>query len=185
MSGDLLGEDRISARSVTVESALTREEVFPVWRWIARQRPSSRFFSLVGILLVALGIPGLVGGLVTGNGSTLNWAALAVILGATYLLIPRWSIRYRWRKNPRLAELRSMTFSDEGVAAKADMMSGTHRWEFFSKVIERNGIYLLQSAYGSPPAYLYVPRRAFRSARDEEIFLQLLAAHIDTPGRAP
>jgi hypothetical protein len=53
-----------------------------------------------------------------------------------------------------------------------------NRWEAYSEVLEKDGVYLLRFARVKTfAAYMFVPKRAFQSRVDEEGFRQLAARH--------
>lgn len=67
--------------------------------------------------------------------------------------------------------------NDVGVHISSEYGTTLLEWDTFSKLVTTRHYYLLPSKTNKN-AFRFLPRRAFTSQRDEELFLQLVSQHI-------
>jgi hypothetical protein len=133
---------------------------------------------VAGVALLALGVA-------IGNGTATVVAGSAAIAWAVLeLVLVRWSFRRGQRRAwAALSEtgLHTMTFSEKGISINTRQTTAINSWDVYSEALEREGIYLLRlGRLKTLPVYLYVPKRAFKSVEEEELFCRLVAEHTKT-----
>jgi len=70
-----------------------------------------------------------------------------------------------------------LTFSDEGITVKTSQIDSKTAWSLYTKVIEGRDMYLL--LYGKETRMMTaVPKRAFTSNDQEQLFRELVTRHV-------
>ena len=72
-----------------------------------------------------------------------------------------------WRRTPLMHAEQVVSVSDAGVTTELSNASSTADWTFWSRVRIVGNAYVLQ---GKQRGYLLIPRRAFGSPADEQLF---------------
>jgi hypothetical protein len=106
---------------------------------------------------------------------TVIWFALAPVEWFDLLSIRPLQILLQFRFNLKYREEYHMEFDDSGLHFKTSTIDSHIAWSFYNRVIERDRIYLL--IWGRM-AYTVIPKRAFRSLEEIEVFRQLISQHI-------
>jgi hypothetical protein len=131
-----------------------------------------------------LDIPAIVlagiGGAFLWRSTTLHWlstlligasCALSLILVAAFLVIPPLA----FRREPKLRNEYSLTFSQEGIHFKTKDIDSQLQWSIYSKALIDAHSYVLYHGTG---AFSVIPKRAFQGADEREAFERLIASHI-------
>jgi hypothetical protein len=156
-----------------VEFQLTEDDVVPGLRRQLIRNGRIRLFFLVGVLLV------LIGGLsiVAINGA---FGAVFAFIGLFYVaLITSLVIvgpRRAWRRNPVLRGPQYIAFSPDGIYARSILAESRAQWPIYAGMIETERCYMLRLA--TRKAYLFVPKRAFKSWTDETVFRHLVGLRM-------
>ncbi len=153
---------------VSVDFALTRSE------FEAAQRQMMVRSLLIGGLSGLMAVI-VIAGLVTGN------AAVAVIGLSWFVLIAvvfAFAPGAAWRRNPVVQGAQQHRFDDGGSDLSFAGRTTRVDWGYFTEVVKGRAAYQLLRGKKSG---LVVPRRAFKSGRDEQIFLELVSRNL--PGR--
>jgi hypothetical protein len=79
-----------------------------------------------------------------------------------------------WRRTPLMHAEQVVSVSDSGVTTELSNASSTADWTFWSRVRIVGNVYVLQ---GNQRGYLLIPRRAFGSPVDEQLFRELSTNH--------
>jgi YcxB-like protein len=110
------------------------------------------------------------------------WIALMPVLmifttyiSAMYLSGPR----HRFRSDPTLKEGFEIEFSDEGISYNAPNITSRMNWDFYSRVVESDTVYVL---IRGKLQITVIPKRAFTSSAQEAHFRSLLQRHIPPAG---
>lgn len=80
-----------------------------------------------------------------------------------------------YRQNPLLQEECVLTVSDEGIFGRTRLRETNLKWEACKKASETKKFYFIW--YGEN-SFSVIPKRAFTSKQDEEVFQSLLKTHI-------
>ena len=97
--------------------------------------------------------------------------ALALILGTVFLLIPPLT----FRRESRLQEEVSLTFSPESVHLKTKDVDSQLQWSTFSMALIDSRSYLL---YSGKSNFALIPKRVFQDTDHQKAFEQLLVQQI-------
>jgi YcxB-like protein len=102
--------------------------------------------------------------------------AVFVSLTTAQLCLPYMIHRKIYRRNPRLFEMRTVTFTDDGLRSEK-ATSGTieAKWSSFEKFKETKNLFL---TYQTKDVIGMVPKRAFSNLDDIEQFRNLLASKL-------
>jgi hypothetical protein len=167
------------AAAVVVEFQLTEDEVVPGLRSQLLRNKRIRLLSVVGVVLALLGVVsafaidifiGVVFGLV---------GVLYVALAATAVVVgPRRS----WRRNPVLRGPQFIAFSPDGIYARSTVAESRYQWRVYAEMIETDRCYMMRLT--TRKAYVFVPKRAFRSPSDEAVFRHLVGLHMRVDSRS-
>jgi hypothetical protein len=156
---------------ITVEFQWTRAEYLAV----VRRGPLARSFRIFVLSACAC----LIGGVLafySGHGGT---GTFFIILGVVYLGMAFWFIysipRRAWNKGVDIREPMRITVSDEGVATKASTSEARVSWLSYPYSREWSDYYFLQRTRRTAPKIL--PKRAFKSPRDESELRSILRSH--------
>jgi hypothetical protein len=104
---------------------------------------------------------------VTGMGSLI----LSAMLVGVFFAAPR----RMFRRNPKLRDEYSLTFSDEGIHFRTAHIDSQLAWTLYTHAIVNANSYLLY--YGESQLSV-IPKRLFQSTEQQLQFEQLLARHI-------
>jgi len=80
-----------------------------------------------------------------------------------------------YRQNPQLFEMRTLTFSDEGLKSEKATGNIESKWSSFKKFKETKNLFL---TYQSKDMVGMVPKRAFSNPEDIAQFRNLLASKL-------
>ncbi len=164
---DMSTGDRGEARHlvVAVDFALTRPEFEAAQRQMMMR--SLLIGGLTGLMMVIV-----IAGLVTGNASAavigLFWF---VLIGLVFAFAPGSS----WRRNPVVRGAQRHSFDDGGADLSFAGRTTRVDWGYFTRMVRGAAAYQLLRGKNSG---LVVPRRAFKSGDDEQIFLELVRRHL-------
>lgn len=158
--------------------------MLPVIRWQARQSPVVRYLLILAVVVAAIGLLLLALGLIVSNGTPLVvGGAVAVAWAIFEAAVLRWSLRRGRRRaleGISNAGPRTMTFSDESVTVATNLTTAVHAWEVYSETLEKDAMYLLRLAAAKTlRMYVYVPKRAFKTAQNEALCRQLVVSHTN------
>jgi hypothetical protein len=161
------------AAAVVVEFQLTEDEVVTGLRSQVLRNGRLRLLFVVGVLLTLLGVLstvtidvlfGVVFGLV---------GVLYVALTSTLVVV---GPRRAWRRNPVLRGPQLIAYSPDGIYARSTVAESRSQWRVYAQMIETDRCYMMRLA--NRKAYVFVPKRAFRSSTDETAFLNLVGMHM-------
>ncbi len=128
---------------------------------------------------ILIGIAGILLGMLGYRFFGHTWnvvVALFVGLTTAQLFMPYIIHRRIYRRNLRLFEMRTVTFSDEGVKSeKATTGSVEAKWSSFEKFKETKNLFL---TYQTKDVVSIVPKRAFSNLDDIGQFRNLLASKL-------
>jgi YcxB-like protein len=95
--------------------------------------------------------------------------ALPLLLAVFYFILPRMLTSTRFDGDYE------MTFSDDGIHFRATAVDSRIGWSLYHRAIVTRDFYLL---YRRTREFTVIPKRAFASAADMQVFDRLLAAHV-------
>lgn len=95
----------------------------------------------------------------------------AIAYSARVWLLGPWLM---WRRTPVMRAEQVVSVSDAGITTELANASSTADWTFWSRVRIVGNDYVLQ---GKQRGYLLIPRRAFGSPLDEQLFRELATNH--------
>jgi hypothetical protein len=98
-------------------------------------------------------------------------ALFALMLVAAFTVIPR----FAFRREPKFRDNYSLTFSPEGIHFRTAHVDSQLRWSLYSRALVDAHSYVL---YHAARRFTVIPKRIFRSAEEQQVFEQLLNAHI-------
>jgi len=156
-----------SGQNDLVEHQLTRDEVVPFFYWQVLHSWKNYVLPLIGLCLLVAGVSVLVTSSVDKVAWTILIALGGVILLIVGILVPLTPKRI-WRRVGRQFEVRRLRISDEGIRRETVDSDSMMRWSMFSETSQRDGLYILRRKGGR--GTLLIPRRAFASDSDEQIF---------------
>jgi hypothetical protein len=161
------------AAAVVVEFQLTEDEVVPGLRSQLLRNRRLRLLFAIGVLLTFLGVVsavvidtffGVVFGLI---------GVFYVALTATVVVV---GPRRAWRRNPVLRGQQFIAFSPDGIYARSTVAESRLQWRVYAGMIETERCYMMRLA--NRKAYVFVPKRAFRSSGDETAFRNMARLHL-------
>lgn len=84
-----------------------------------------------------------------------------------------------FRKDSKMREEFTLTFSEEGIALKTPQIDSKLAWSLYKRVLENKSLYVL--VYDSPGqlSMTVVPKRVFRDASEELEFRRLVHRQLD------
>jgi hypothetical protein len=166
-------ETAAAAAAVVVEFQLTEDEVVPGLRRQLIRSGRLRLVFAVGVFLI------LVGALLAGAQDA-SVGGFFVFVGVFYIaLISAAAIlgpRRAWRRNPTLRGPQYIAFSADGIYARSTVAESRQQWRVYAAMIETERCYMLRLA--TRKAYVFVPKRAFKSPTDEAVFRHLVSLHM-------
>lgn len=128
-------------------------------------RSPARFAALVVILVALAVLGGVFGG---GTAWSFIFAILFVGVGLTSVAVGS-CIR------PRSRSTRTMIFSEDGVTIKTPKSEVRRNWSSFNELYVDSRGYVLTVTRSR--AFYYIPRSAFASPANEQLFRELLDMH--------
>lgn len=87
--------------------------------------------------------------------------------------------RRRFLRDPKLRQDFEIEFSDEGVLLNAPDMAARMNWNYYSRVVETDRVYVLIRGTTQMTA---IPKKSFTSAAQEASFRRLLKRHLPPEG---
>jgi YcxB-like protein len=159
--------------SVSVRFALKEAEVAAAYQTVALKRPWLWLIFLIGMFYALLAVQDLVSGDRSGNAA---WhlgggVVLVGMIAITVFVYPRW----QFRRSARARGEQSHRFSDDGFEVSLSDSRSEAKWTFYQKVIATRDLYLLMH---NNRLCNVIPRRAFASAADEALFVDILKRHV-------
>ena len=109
-----------------------------------------------------------------GDGWSVVIAVFATLTGIEAFL-PYIAHRWVYSRNPNLYEMRTVTFSDEGLRSERASSTVEAKWSSFVKFKETKNLFL---TYQSRDVIGIVPKRAFPNAEAVAQFRSLLASKL-------
>ena len=110
------------------------------------------------------------------------WSIVAFVIIAWVALFHGLVIdlpRRRFRGDPKFRDEYNLSFTDAGIDFKTVHMSSTVAWDFYTRVLENDRLYVM--VYGkNMHALSVIPKRAFGDSQQESTFRQLLRRHLDS-----
>jgi len=94
-----------------------------------------------------------------------------LILFAAFVIIPPMA----FRREPKLREEYSLTFSQEGIHFITAHIDSQLQWSIYSRALIDAHSYVLYHGTGS---FTVIPKRVFQSADQQRAFEQLLVQHV-------
>ncbi len=151
--------------AVSVEFTLTLEEFTVAQRQIMMR---SVLVAVASGIMLAI----MVAGIITGSGYAIAIGVLwFVLIAGVFYRGPRSA----WRRNPVVQSVQQHTFDNQGATLCFLGRKSEVGWDYFTRA--QRGRELYQLLHGRRFG-LVVPRRAFSSVHDEEIFQGLLKRHV-------
>jgi hypothetical protein len=153
------------SEAVSVEFTLTLEEFTSAQRQIMMR---SVLIAIASGIMLAI----VVGGVITASGYAIAVGVIwFVLIAAMFYRGPRAA----WRRNPAVQSVQHHTFDDQGATLSFLGRKSEVGWDYFTRA--QRGAEVYQLLHGRRFG-LVVPRRAFTSVHDEEVFQGLLKRHI-------
>jgi hypothetical protein len=137
-----------------------------------------RFGVSARLTKILIGISGILLGIFGYHFFGHTWIvviAVFVTLTVTQLFMPYIVHRRIYYRNPRLFEMRTVTFSDEGLRSEKDSGSVEAKWSSFEKFKETKNLFL---TYQTKDVVGIVPKRAFLNPEAVAQFRNLLASKL-------
>ena len=110
------------------------------------------------------------------------WAAVAlsvlIAVGIAYMGVVDAPRRF-FRKDPKMRDEYTLTFSEEGVAVKTAQIDSKLAWSLYKEVLENKSLYVLMYNEPARLTMTVVPKRVFRSASEEMEFRDLVHREVD------
>lgn len=163
---------------VTVAFELSPDETVPVLRRTVWRSRSMLKVLIATALMVPAGVLVFVTG-AAGHRTSLETLGIIVVGVSIFdVLLIRWSFERGVRRaSKRMAEAgpTTLTFTEDGVLKASRLSSAMTRWPAYSETRRMGDLYLLR--IGSSSVNLLIPRRAFLTPGDEEVFLKLAGQH--------
>ena len=110
------------------------------------------------------------------------WAAMAlgvlIAFGIAYMGLVD-APRKFFRKDPKMRDEFTLTFSEEGVAVKTTQIDSKLAWSLYKGVLENKTLYMLMYNEPARLTMTVVPKRVFRSANEEMEFRRLVHRQVD------
>jgi hypothetical protein len=126
-----------------------------------------------------IGVAGILLGVFGYHFLAHAWIVVVAVfasLTTVQLFMPYIIHRKIYRRNPRLFEMRTVTFSDEGVKSEKVTTGNVEaKWRSFEKFKETKNLFL---TYQTKDVVGIVPKRAFSNLDDIRQFRNLLASKL-------
>jgi hypothetical protein len=133
--------------------------------------------------LIVLGLLPAVWSIFLGFNLThwLNWVPILVFVllfeAALFYNVLVTSPRKHFRGDAKFRDRLHLTFSEEGIHGKSSQIDSKMAWSLYTKVLEGRDMYVL--LYGKDTRMMTaVPKRAFSSNEQEQLFRELVSQHI-------
>ena len=127
---------------------------------------------------ILLGIAGICLGILCYHLFGESWFVVILIfavLTATYIFMPHIVHRRIYYRNPGLFEMRTVTFSDEGIKSERKTANVEAKWSSFEKFKETKNLFL---TYQGKDVIGIVPKRAFPNPEAVAQFRNLLGSKL-------
>lgn len=137
----------------------------------------SKLASVDRVVAVFLLVVGIAAVAVVGlRWWSLVWFVLALLEFFNLLSITPLVTKYRFRRNPKFAELNHLEFSDDGIRFKTASIDSKLEWSLYDGVIENEHLFLL--TYGGH-MYSVIPKRCFTDAGSLDAFRVLVESKVN------
>ena len=137
-----------------------------------------RFGLTARLTKILIGIAGIFLGMFGYHFFGHTWIvviAVFVTLTVTQAFMPFIIHRRIYHRNPRLFEMRTVTFSDEGLRSEKETGNVEAKWSSFEKFIETKNLFL---TYQTKDVVGIVPKRAFPNPEAVTRFRNLLTSKV-------
>jgi len=159
-------------QTVSVEYVTTREEFMAFARWQLWNMKGLRLNGVITALAVVGGITLIVTGTNTGIGALLlAMCAFELVLG---LWVARSVTLRAWAKRSAAIASTYLQLSPAGVHVRTSEIDAFTDWSSYPRTIEYRDLYLMEI---NRLVYRVIPRRAFDSPADEQLFRRLVSEH--------
>jgi len=167
------------SQSVTLRFTPNQQDYAKVLRLFFWQRTVTR----VSLLFLAIAF-GLICYVVASQGSPpsifeLMWLLLPPLFVIYVLFIQPSRMGSRAARNEQLVTEATWEVSDSGVELSSRFGSTHMDWESLNKLVTTKEYYLLLSKINKN-AFRFLPRRAFTSSQEQEVFLELVGKYLAT-----
>ncbi|MDT7604168.1 MAG: YcxB-like protein [Acidobacteriota bacterium] len=164
--------------AITLHFKLTEEEYLDASRVFTFRSRESKIRAVVAYVLFAIGASLLF---LAYDFSLESAAALGVLLLAGFFglwhLNQTAMLRRFYRGDPKFGDAVTLTFADEGVAAKTKDVDSKVSWSLYTEAIETARCYIL--VYGKDVRMMTaIPKRVFTGREQELAFRNLLSSHL-------
>lgn len=164
---------------MSLEFRLTRDEFMTFARWQFLRTKALRGVAVMTVVIIGIGIALIAGSINTQVG--------AIVLGIGILQVLAWAWiltstpRRAWARQNETITATYMQFSPAGVHVRTRNVDAFTEWGLYPRTIENGPIYLLEIAGGT--SFRVIPKRAFDSPDDEQLFRRLTTEHTATAFR--
>jgi hypothetical protein len=110
------------------------------------------------------------------------WFPLAIAEWFNLFSLRPVQIWYLFKHNPKFRETYHLTIDENALSFRTRSIDSRIQWDLFSSFLENNRVCLL--VYG-PQMYSVIPKRAFKTEADLEVFRTLVRAKIGRGKDAP
>ncbi|MFL6230169.1 MAG: YcxB family protein [Pyrinomonadaceae bacterium] len=165
-------------QAITLHFKLTEEEYLDASRVFTFPSTESKIRAAVSYVLLAIGASLLlmVYDFSLETAATLGVLLLAGFAGLWYLN-QTVMLRRFYHGDPKFGDIVTLTFADEGVAAKMKDIDSKVNWGLYTEAIETARCYVL--VYGKDVRMMSaIPKRAFVGDGQEMAFRALLSSHL-------
>jgi YcxB-like protein len=161
----------MSEKCFTLTYALAEDDWLHYIAYHNRSDLDLRIRTWFGYVVVPIGVAvpvvirgSIIHGVLVGLG-----VAIAVALFRHVAF--RWQVRAHLRRNPADAQPTTLEITPRGISSASDEAEGTIFWKAIRRIdAARAHIYI----YFEPHAAFVIPRRAFASAEEADVFLQTI-----------
>jgi hypothetical protein len=162
---------------LTLRYTPSQQDYAIVLRYFYWQRTATK----VSLLFLAVAF-GLVFYMIASKGTPVTifeiiWLLLPPLFVIFVFFIQPSRLASQAAKNEQLVTEATWEMSDTGVQISSRFGSTLLPWESLKKLVTTKGYYLLLSKTNKN-AFRFLPRRAFTSPQEEELFLELVARNI-------
>jgi hypothetical protein len=165
------------SQSVTLRFTPNQQDYAKVLRLFFWQRTGTK----VSLVFLAIAF-GLICYVIAFQGSPPNvfelvWLLLPPLFAIFVFFIQPSRMARRAVQNERLVTEATWELNDAGVQISSRFDSAHMDWESLNKLVTTSEYYLLLSKINKN-AFRFLPRRAFTSPQEQDLFLQLVADHL-------
>jgi hypothetical protein len=129
-------------------------------------------------LLIGFGVAVLVVGILAGSGGAVAAGIVCVVAIALILVI---QVMLTWSRTPSFRAPLGYRFAEDGIDVETFEARAHTQWSAYKRFVSTRRFYILVSTSRS---VIIIPRRAFASAGEERVFLELVARSLTKPGLA-